>query len=80
MSRYGSLNSYANLMNFYALKLEGSFKLAKDEMVRLTTMFKAVFENMSTQNGDSQVRLSGHRQNTNIIKGPKIVKTKGSSN
>ena len=40
MSRYDSLNSDANLMNFYASKVDSSFKLVKDEMVRLTTLFK----------------------------------------
>ena len=80
MSRYGSLNSDANLMNFYASKVESSFKLAKDEIARLTTLFKDMFENMPTQNEDSQGPVRGHRHNPNIIRDPRIVKTKGSGN
>ena len=75
MSRYDSLNSDANLMNFYASKVDSSFKLVKDEMARLN---QGGIENMSIQNRDGQVRSSGYRENPNIIKSLKIVKTKDS--
>ena len=80
MSQYGSLNSDSKLMNFYASKVESSFKLAKDELARLTAQFKEAFENISTQTEDSKEWAGGHRQNPNIIRDPRVVKTKGSCN
>ena len=47
MSKYGSLNLDANLMNFYASKVESSYLHAKKEMARLTVTFKQAYENRS---------------------------------
>ena len=43
MSKYDSLNSDAQMMNYYASKVESSYKIAKEEIARLTAMFKDAF-------------------------------------
>ena len=43
MSRYGSLNSDTQMMNYYASKVKSSYKIAKEEIARLTAMFKDAF-------------------------------------
>ena len=79
LSKYDSLNYGANLMNFYASKVESSSKLAKDKMTRLIALFKEAFANRPIENGESQVRSGGQREYLNIIKDPMVVKTEGSS-
>ena len=76
MSRYGSLNWDANLMNFYASKVKSSYLHSKEEMARLIATFKEEYENRSISNIDTEPRSSEHRHNPNIIKDMVIVKLK----
>ena len=78
MSRYGSLNSDAQMMNYYVSKLESSYKITKDEIAHLTAMFKDSLEgNFSTIN-TSQITPGSFCTNPNIIRDPIVVQTKGS--
>ena len=49
MSRCNSLNSDAQMMNYYASKLESSYMIAKDEIARLTTMFRDIGQHYPSQ-------------------------------
>ncbi|PON56561.1 hypothetical protein TorRG33x02_296110 [Trema orientale] len=77
MSRYGSLTSDCALMNFYASRLESSFKYAKSEIARLTNFFKHEYEQIPLRSNDDHVILCRHCDNPNIIRDPVKVKTKG---
>ena len=55
MSRYDSLNSDAQMMNYYASKLECSHKIANDEITLLTAMFKAAFQENSSIINTNQI-------------------------
>ena len=68
MSRYGSLNSGAQMMNYYPSKVESSYKIAKDEIAHLTTMFKDAFQVNSSTINPNQVTLGMFCTNPNIIR------------
>ncbi|PON52479.1 hypothetical protein PanWU01x14_208770 [Parasponia andersonii] len=53
LSKYGALNSEANTMIYYTSKVEASYKTAKDEIARLTALFKSAFETSSASNNNS---------------------------
>ena len=78
MSRYDSLNTNTNLMNYCASKVEISFYTAKNEIARLTAMFKKACEMKSNHN--SNYCTSSYHNNPNIIKDLVIVRTKGVGN
>ncbi|PON83853.1 hypothetical protein TorRG33x02_204040 [Trema orientale] len=79
LSRYGALSSEANTMIYYASKVETSYKTAKDEIARLTALFKNTFETNSASNNNSQQTPGNYRSNPNIVRDPIIIKTKGSA-
>ena len=76
MSRFGSLNSDAQMMNYYASKLESSYMIAKDEIARLTTMFRDAFHASSSSTNNTQANPSTFCNNCNIIMDPIVVRTK----
>ncbi|PON51926.1 hypothetical protein PanWU01x14_213390 [Parasponia andersonii] len=78
IKRYGALNSEANTMIYYASKVEALYKTAKDEIARLTALFKSAFETNSASNKNSIRTPCNYRINLNIIRDLIIVKTKGS--
>ncbi|PON76978.1 hypothetical protein TorRG33x02_241630 [Trema orientale] len=79
LSRYGALNSEANTMIYYVSKIEASYKTAKDEIARLTALFKSAFETNSASKNNSSRTPRNYRSNPNIVRDPIIVKTKGSA-
>ena len=78
MSRYGSLKSSANLMNFYASKVESSFNIAKEERAKFTAAFKEAHETQLKSDDAMQCTTYGHHANPNIIRDPVIVRSKRS--
>ncbi|PON52480.1 hypothetical protein PanWU01x14_208780 [Parasponia andersonii] len=79
LSKYGALNSETNTMIYYASKVKASYKTAKDEIARLTALFKSTFERSSASNNNSSRTPGNYRSNPNIVRDPIIVKTKGSA-
>ena len=64
------------MMAYYASKLESSYMIAKDEIARLTAMFKDAFHaNYSTNT--THVNTSRFHTNPNIIMDLVIVRKKG---
>ncbi|KAM6583260.1 hypothetical protein CsatB_010262 [Cannabis sativa] len=79
MARFGSLSSLTYNFTFYAAKTEDSYTRAKEEIERLTLMFKEEFEMSSNPEGETP-QLGRYRNNPNIIKDPEVVRTKGTGN
>ena len=68
-----------NKMNYYALNVESSYRLTKDEISRQRGYSKVQLDaskNKSVGNKDDQLKYGGHCENHNILKDPIIVKTK----
>ena len=64
MARYDLLNIETNLMNYYASKVETSFYTTKNEIARLTVMFKEACEMSSNQ--DSNHCTSSYSNNPTL--------------
>ncbi|XP_060969971.1 protein FAR1-RELATED SEQUENCE 9-like [Cannabis sativa] len=79
MARFGSLSSLTYNLTFYAAKTEDSYTRAKEEIERLTLMFKEEFEMSSNPEGQTP-QPGRYRNNPNIIKDPEVVRTKGTGN
>ncbi|KAM6588590.1 hypothetical protein CsatA_011195 [Cannabis sativa] len=79
MARFGSLSSLTYNFTFYAAKTEDSYTRAKEEIERLTLMFKEEFEMSSNPEGQTP-QPGRYRNNPNIIKDPEVVRTKGTGN
>uniref|UniRef100_A0A803PK85 CCHC-type domain-containing protein n=1 Tax=Cannabis sativa TaxID=3483 RepID=A0A803PK85_CANSA len=77
-ARYGALNSDANMMNYYASQSTTHYNIAKEEIARLTTMFKEGFE--IGESSCSAPAPRSYRDNPNIIQDPTRVRTKGTGN
>ncbi|KAM6562282.1 hypothetical protein CsatB_022280 [Cannabis sativa] len=60
-------------------KTEDSYTRAKEEIERLTLMFKEEFEMSSNPEGQTP-QPGRYRNNPNIIKDPEVVRTKGTGN
>ncbi|XP_062113927.1 protein FAR-RED ELONGATED HYPOCOTYL 3-like [Humulus lupulus] len=78
MSRFGVLNLDATMMNFYASKSPIYFKTTKNEISRLTIIFKEGFE--IHRDANNTHRTCTYRDNPNIIQDPIRVRTKGQGN
>lgn len=65
-------------MNDYASKVESSYKIAKDEITRLTIMFKYAFHTNSFTVNTNQTTPDMFHTNPNNIKNPIVVRTQGS--
>ncbi|XP_062089404.1 protein FAR1-RELATED SEQUENCE 5-like [Humulus lupulus] len=78
MSRFGALNSDATMMNFYASKSPQYFNTAKEEISRLTAIFKEGMDIQGVSQGTSTRR--SYRENPNIMQEPVRVRTKGQGN
>ncbi|XP_060969937.1 protein FAR-RED IMPAIRED RESPONSE 1-like [Cannabis sativa] len=79
MARFGSLSSATYNFTFYAAKSEDSYNRAKEELERLTLMFKEEFDLNSNPEGETP-QPGRYRSNPNIIKDPEVVRTKGTGN
>ncbi|KAM6569651.1 hypothetical protein CsatB_017636 [Cannabis sativa] len=79
MARFGSLSSLTYNLTFYASKSEDSYNRAKEEIERLTLMFKEEFDLSSNLEGEMP-QPGRYRNNPNIIKDPEVVRTKGMGN
>ncbi|PON35386.1 hypothetical protein PanWU01x14_336780 [Parasponia andersonii] len=76
---YRALNLDANTKNYYASKVESSYKTTKDEIVRLTAIFKDAFETNSTNNNHTQRASTNYMSNSNIVIDSIVVRAKGTS-
>ncbi|KAF4384529.1 hypothetical protein F8388_003836 [Cannabis sativa] len=74
LSRFGALNAYSNSMNFFASHSEATFQMAKMELEKLNTIFRASYE--EGQNSQNSQPTTYH-DNPNIIQDPVRVRTKG---
>ncbi|XP_060969048.1 protein FAR-RED IMPAIRED RESPONSE 1-like [Cannabis sativa] len=79
MARFGSLSSLTYNFTFYAAKSEDSYNRAKEELERLTLMFKEEFD-LNSNHGRRDATTGRYRSNPNIIKDPEVVRTKGTGN
>ncbi|KAF4393508.1 hypothetical protein F8388_023312 [Cannabis sativa] len=75
LSRFGALNAYSNSMNFFASHSEATFQMAKMELEKLNTIFRASYE--EGQNSQNSQPTTTYRDNPNIIEDPVRVRTKG---
>ncbi|XP_060974191.1 protein FAR1-RELATED SEQUENCE 3-like [Cannabis sativa] len=75
LSRFGALNAYSNSMNFFASHSEATFQMAKMELEKLNTIFRASYE--EGQNSQNSQPTTTYRDNPNIIQDPVRVRTKG---
>ncbi|KAF4393129.1 hypothetical protein F8388_012638 [Cannabis sativa] len=75
LSRFGALNAYSNSMNFFASHSEATFQMAKMELEKLNTIFRAYYE--EGQNSQNSQPTTTYRDNPNIIQDPVRVRTKG---
>ncbi|PON48695.1 hypothetical protein PanWU01x14_235720 [Parasponia andersonii] len=79
LCRYGALNSDANMINYYASKVESSYKTVKNEIARLTVIFKDTFETNSTNNNHTQRASTNYKSNPDIVRDSIVVRAKGTS-
>ncbi|KAF4351415.1 hypothetical protein F8388_001035 [Cannabis sativa] len=75
LSRFGALNAYSNSMNFFASHSEATFQMAKMELEKLNTIFRASYE--EGHNSQNSQPTTTYRDNPNIIQDPVRVRTKG---
>ncbi|KAF4354089.1 hypothetical protein F8388_002489 [Cannabis sativa] len=75
LSRFGALNAYSNSMNFFASHSEATFQMAKMELEKLNTIFRASYE--EGHNSQNSQPTTTYRDNPNIIQDPVTVRTKG---
>ncbi|KAF4364925.1 hypothetical protein F8388_020639 [Cannabis sativa] len=75
LSRFGALNAYSNSMNFFASHSEATFQMAKMELEKLNTIFRASYE--EGQNSQNSQPTTTYCDNPNIIQDPVRVRTKG---
>ncbi|XP_062100670.1 protein FAR1-RELATED SEQUENCE 1-like [Humulus lupulus] len=78
MSRFGALNSDVTMMNFYASKSPQYYNTAKEEIARLTAIFKEGIDIQGVSQGTSTRR--SYRENPNIMQDPVRVRTNGQGN
>lgn len=64
LSRYRSLNLVANMMNYYASKVDNSYKITKDDISRLTAVFEEAFHNGTNQSKDEVMTSDGYLHKT----------------